>query len=67
MSTSPSKLSRRTLFAGAGTVGALAAAVGVLPAAQTVVQASAPKPKPERGGGYELSAHVKQYYKTTLV
>jgi hypothetical protein len=67
MSTSPSKLSRRTLFAGAGTVGALAAAVGVLPAAQTVVQASAPKPKPERGGGYELSAHVKHYYKTTLV
>ena len=67
MSTSPSKLSRRTLFAGAGTVGALAAAVGVLPAAQTVVQATAPKPKPERGGGYELSAHVKQYYKTTLV
>lgn len=67
MSSSPSKLSRRTLFAGAGTVGALAAVVGVLPAAQPVTQAPLPKPKPERGGGYELSAHVKQYYKTTLV
>ena len=22
-------------------------------------------PKPERGGGYRLSAHVQQYYKTT--
>ena len=67
MSSSPSKLSRRTLFAGAGTVGALAAAVGVLPAAQPFVQASVPRPKPDRGGGYELSAHVKQYYNTTLV
>jgi len=25
------------------------------------------KAKPERGGGYELSEHVKRYYKTTLV
>ena len=67
MSSSPSKLSRRTLFAGAGTVGALAAAVGVLPAVQQAAQVPVPKPKPLRGGGYELSAHVKQYYKTTLV
>jgi len=67
MSSSPSKLSRRTLFAGVGAAGALAAAVGVSPVAQQVAQAPAPKAKPERGGGYELSAHVKQYYKTTLV
>ena len=25
------------------------------------------KPKPSRGGGYTLSEHVKQYYKTTRV
>ncbi len=67
MSSSPSKLSRRTLFAGAGTMGALAAAVGVLPVAQQTALTPVIKPKPERGGGYELSAHVKQYYKTTLV
>jgi len=67
MSSSPSKLSRRTLFAGAGTVGALAAAVGVMPAVQEAAQVPVSKPKPLRGGGYELSAHVKQYYKTTLV
>jgi len=68
MSSSPSKLSRRTLFAGAGTVGAVAATVGLLPTAQTVAQAPVvPTVKPERGGGYALSEHVKQYYKTTRV
>ncbi|MBI2748578.1 MAG: formate dehydrogenase [Burkholderiales bacterium] len=68
MSVSSSKLSRRTLFAGAGTVGAVAATVGLLPTAQTVAQAPAvPQARPERGGGYALSEHVKQYYKTTRV
>ena len=69
MPSSPSKLSRRTLFAGAGTAGALAAAVSVLPSMQAVPQAAAPEPraKPEKGGGYALSDHVKQYYKTALV
>lgn len=69
MPSSPSKLSRRTLFAGAGTAGALAAAVSVMPSMQAVPQAGAPEPrvKPEKGGGYALSDHVKQYYKTALV
>lgn len=69
MPSSPSKLSRRTLFAGAGTVGALAAAVSVIPGVTAVTQASAPTPqaKPERGGGYALSDHVKHYYKTARV
>jgi hypothetical protein len=61
-----SKLSRRTLFAGAGTVGAVAAAATLLPG---VVQQSTPAPEvkapPERGGGYRLSEHVKRYYETT--
>ena len=69
MPSSPSKLSRRTLFAGAGTAGALAAAVSVLPAIKPVaeVQASKPRVKPEKGGGYALTDHVKHYYKTALV
>jgi len=68
MPSTPSRLSRRTLFAGAGTAGALAAAVSVLPAVQAVPEAAAlPRPKPEKGGGYVLSEHVKQYYKTTRV
>ena len=62
-------LSRRSLFAGAATVGAVAAATSVLP---TALKGAAPQvapdlPKPERGGGYTLSEHVKRYYQTTRV
>ncbi len=69
MSQPKAKLSRRTLFAGAGTAGAIAAAATLLPG---VVQETAAIPEdkskpPERGGGYRLSEHVKQYYKSTLI
>ncbi len=68
MSQPPSKLSRRTLFAGAGTVGAVAAAASLVPAVReaepTPVIAQEP---PARGGGYQLTERVKQYYKTTLI
>ncbi len=70
MSQPKSKLSRRTLFAGAATVGAAAAAVSLMPSAVPELaaqSAQALKPPPERGGGYQLSEHVKQYYKTTLI
>jgi len=69
MPSSPSKLSRRTLFAGAGTAGALAAVVSVLPSVKPVPEAAlaAAQTKPERGGGYALSDHVRQYYKTAQV
>jgi len=68
MSSTNSKLSRRTLFAGAGTAGALAAAVSVMPSVKSVPEA-APKalPKPSRGGGYALTDHVKHYYRTASV
>ncbi|HOB95056.1 MAG TPA: formate dehydrogenase [Aquabacterium sp.] len=61
-------LSRRRLFAGAGTAGALAAAAAVLPldqAPEPVAQAGA-KPD-DTAGGYRLSAHVQQYYRTAKV
>ncbi|MBL0088207.1 MAG: formate dehydrogenase [Ideonella sp.] len=61
--------SRRRLFAGAGTAGALAAAAAVLPlskAPQTDALAE-PKPAPEQGGGYQLTDHVKRYYQTAKV
>jgi hypothetical protein len=68
MSSKTSALSRRSLFSGAATVGVVAAATAVLPG---VVKQAAPVatalPKPTRGGGYTLSAHVQQYYKTTRV
>ena len=64
----PKTLSRRTLFAGAGTVGAIAAAASVMPASvlSPGEQAQAKEP-PAQGGGYQLTEHVKHYYRTTLV
>ena len=69
MNQSPSGLSRRTLFAGAGTAGALAAVVSLTatPQALPEVQAAELKPAPENGGGYSLSEHVKHYYRTARV
>ena len=69
MSQSKTKLSRRTLFAGASSVGALAAVASLVPALREspTQAASLPKPAPEKGGGYSLSAHVKKYYQTTLI
>jgi len=68
MSSKTSAISRRSLFSGAATVGVVAAATAVLPG---VVKQAAPLatalPKPTRGGGYTLSEHVQQYYKTTRV
>ena len=62
-------VSRRSLFAGAATVGAVAAATSVMPpVAHNLASRAAPAlPKPERGGGYTLSEHVQRYYKTTRV
>ena len=69
MNQSPSGLSRRTLFAGAGTAGALAAVVSLTatPQALPEVQTAELKPAPENGGGYSLSEHVKHYYRTARI
>ena len=66
---SESKLARRSLFVGASTVGAVAALTNFLPSAQNISSPEGPalKPAPLKGGGYSLSEHVKQYYKTTRV
>ena len=60
-------MNRRTLFAGASTVGALAAATTVLPRVASEPEAPAARPAPTRGGGYTLSEHVKHYYRTTRI
>jgi len=67
MSQSQSKLSRRTLFGAAATTGAVAAVASLLPSQQSEAQAVTDKPQepPARGGGYQLSEHVKHYYQTT--
>jgi hypothetical protein len=69
MSESHPKPSRRGFMLGAAVAGAATAAVVTLPKQQGEEPAltEAEPPKPEKGGGYRLSEHVKQYYKTTLV
>ncbi len=69
MSQPPTKLSRRTMFAGAGAAGAIAAVASLLPSAAIDAQPAGPASRaaPKRGGGYSLSDHVKQYYRTTHV
>lgn len=65
MQDSTSKPSRRGFFFGAAATGAAAAAMVALPGAPALETAvPAPKPAPENGGGYSLTDHVKQYYKT---
>ena len=67
MSHSHTGLSRRTIFAGAGTFGALAtvASLSVTFPVTPQTQEAALPPAPEKGGGYSLSEHVKRYYRTT--
>lgn len=61
-------LSRRVLFAGVGTAGALAAVASVLPTPSKTPEAQAmPKAPPAKGGGYAVSEHIQQYYKTTRI
>lgn len=61
-------LRRRSLFAGAGVVGAAAAATALMPSIRPEApSAQEPQPAPLRGGGYSLSEHVKHYYKTTRI
>jgi len=68
-SKSSPPLSRRRLFAGAGTAGALAAAAVALPLARQAEPAApaSPTDKPDTAAGYRLSAHVQRYYQTTKV
>ena len=69
MSDSQAKPSRRGFMLGAAVAGAATAAVVTLPkspAPQAPVAEETP-PKPENGGGYRVSEHVKRYYKSTRI
>ncbi len=69
MNDPQSKLSRRRVFAGAGTLGALAAAAAVLPVAkeQAAPATGASKAEADQPAGYRLTAHVQRYYQTTKI
>ena len=62
-----SKLSRRHVFAGAGTAGALAVVATVLPrTAQPVAVAATTGPVVQESG-YQVTQHVLRYYQTARV
>lgn len=67
MSETPSKLSRRRVFAGAGAVGAVAALSAMVPAVKPEATAEA-QPAPEKKkDGYQVTQHVLRYYQTARV
>ena len=59
--------SRRGFFLTASVAGAAVASATWVQTQVSVPVAALPKPAPAKGGGYTLSDHVKQYYKTTRV
>ncbi|WP_418316611.1 formate dehydrogenase [Piscinibacter sakaiensis] len=69
MTESDAKLSRRKVFAGAGAVGALAAVAVAVPMVKADDEPAAPKVASDdrQAGGYQLTEHVKQYYRTARV
>ena len=62
-------VSRRAVFAGAGTVGALAAAAAVLPRSAALAPVAQQPLASAVGaeGGYQLTEHVLRYYQTARV
>lgn len=68
MSKEANTSSRRGVLFGAAAATSALAAVVVLPKiAAEEAAAHVLKPAPEKGGGYSVTAHVKQYYSTTLI
>ncbi len=68
MNKTPAQSTRRGLLFGTAAAGAVVATVAALPSIKaTEASAEAPKPAPEKGGGYTVSEHVKHYYRTALV
>jgi hypothetical protein len=67
MKASQPQQSRRRLFAGAGTVAAVAAVASVLPVRQEPAAVSQPESQPDKSPGYRLTEHVQRYYQTARV
>jgi hypothetical protein len=64
-------VNRRTVFAGAGALGALGAVAAATGLSRAVPSPVAPvltaATKPLETGGYQLTDHVKQYYATARI
>lgn len=64
----PSPVTRRRLFAGAGAAGALAATAAALPLVRPTEPVAGPAPaQPDPQGGYQVTQHVLRYYQTAKV
>jgi hypothetical protein len=65
------QVSRRTVFAGAGALGALGAIAAATGLSRNVTAPAAPlqtaDAKAAEAGGYQLTDHVKQYYATARI
>lgn len=64
------KLARRTMLAGAGTGGALAAAAVLLPRGEPKPAAATAAPRSaatDDAGGYRLTEHIRKYYRAARV
>ncbi len=71
MEDKQSRVARRTFLAGAGVVAAAGAAVVATRGQPALTEVIAPKaetadPAPD-SNGYRLSAHIRKYYRTTLI
>ncbi|GIX23507.1 MULTISPECIES: hypothetical protein [Caldimonas] len=67
MKASQTPLSRRRLFAGAGSIAAAAAVASVVPMREEPPAAAPSEPQPDRRAGYRLTEHVQRYYQTARV
>jgi hypothetical protein len=67
MQDTTNKASRRGFFLTASVASAAVASISLIKSPAPAAVAEVIKPAPSKGGGYMLSEHVKQYYKTTLV
>lgn len=68
MNQSTPKLSRRRVFAGAGTAGVLAAAAAAVPLLREAEPGPAKAaPGSDKGAGYQVTQHVLRYYQTTRI
>ncbi len=61
------KLSRRVVFAGAGTAGALAVAAALSPRQAAEVAAVKPESDLDKSAGYQETPHVMHYYRTARI
>ena len=64
----PRRVGRRTVFAGVGAAGALAAVAAALPVRKEEAQpAPAQAQADSTDSGYQLTEHVRRYYQTARV